>query len=533
MRNFYVGSRMAARSHAGVVGKIVMYLVLGRGLALSSLRSAQQTMQDSLDDVPMAGDLVRHVKEQLASDHRALGKVSKSLMSIQSSVDKTEESMLGKVLDLQTARSFFSRHEEIDISNEKMKEDVQQLNTQVEDLSSTLSKVQKEFLANAAKNLKSEGKLKSQGLENKEMIEAMNAELAKEDDVQKELKRLSKIHEDLMKEAVEALKAGKKSVDMLKEARRATKTEVGKHRSLRHQLVQMNNYSVACHTKVQKQSKKLGQMMMKESKDSKASTMTLEQKRKANQATQQRLLAERALLVSEVKKYEREEKEEIERMRDLREDMKVLEANILKEVRSVEDKLKDEKERLVGLRTGLMENAQAEAGDLDQKEVVDNAIRGLQNKIREDENPVIIATTEGQNEALQAELTQAYAMWKKIKAGETMAVLDRDEAATEVKAAKEGLRMAQKGLETAKREGRSSLAEAVDKANRNKAKAQALIDKAQGVIAGRCKPKWDAIWKKKQKKLTQCKVWESSLEMETAKKDVLMQTAKAQAEAGF
>jgi hypothetical protein len=61
----------------------------------------------SLPAPPKAGDLVKHVKTQLASDHQTLGKVSEALMAIQTEVATTEESMLGKVLDLQTARSFF------------------------------------------------------------------------------------------------------------------------------------------------------------------------------------------------------------------------------------------------------------------------------------------------------------------------------------------------------------------------------------------------------------------------------------------
>merc|ERR1719174_1740518 len=168
---------------------------------------------------PKSGDQVHRVKEQLAGDHRTLGTVSAALMSVQTEVDKTEQSMLGKVLDLQTARTFFSRHEEIDTSNQKLQEEVSSLNGQVEDLSSQLSKVQKEFLANGKKNRKDEAELRAEDVSNKALIQSINGELAKEDDVQKALKSLEKIHDNLMKEAIEAEKAGKKSVDFLKKAR--------------------------------------------------------------------------------------------------------------------------------------------------------------------------------------------------------------------------------------------------------------------------------------------------------------------------
>merc|ERR1719159_691103 len=124
-----------------------------------------------LQPQPKSGDLVHRVKEQLAGDHRTLGTVSAALMSVQTEVDKTEQSMLGKVLDLQTARSFFTRHEQIDTANEKLKDDVSRLNSQVEGLSSSLSKTQREFLANGQKYRQSEGKLDSQIIEDKTVIE--------------------------------------------------------------------------------------------------------------------------------------------------------------------------------------------------------------------------------------------------------------------------------------------------------------------------------------------------------------------------
>lgn len=525
----YLGACMALHSNAATkVASIVMYVMLGSSMATQTSKFLEDY---TVEAPPQSGDLVGKVKQQLASEHRVLGKVSQSLMSIQTNVDKTEQSMLGKVLDLQTARSFFTRHEEIDTSNKKLEDEVAELNTQVEDLSSTLSKVQKEFLSNAASNAKSEGKLEGEDTENKEMIASMNKELDKEGDVEKSLKKLEKIHDDLMKEAVETLKAGKKSVDMLKEARIASRQEVGKHRGLRHQLVEMNNYSVACHVKVQDVSKKVGRALMKDANDNKASIMTSAQKQKASAASQQRLLAEKALLISEVKKYEKEEKESIDRMRDLREDMKVLEAGILKEVRDVEKKLKEEKERVKGLRVALLENVQAEEQDVIRKDATDAKIKELVGQIHDEQNPVIIATTEGQNDALQAELNQAYAMWKVVKKAETAATLNRDQAMQDMKAEQEGLRLANEALAAAQAEGQKNLEEAVKKTNQSKKKAQDIIDKAQAVIAGRCKPKWDAIRKKKFAKLKKCKAWEKDLEMELAKKDLLMQTAKAQADA--
>jgi hypothetical protein len=496
------------------------------------LRASQSGAAQDLDDSPpRAGDLVGQVKKQLASDHRNLGKFAAALMSVQSNVDKTEESMLGKVLDLQTARTFFTRHEAIDTANDKMQDDVNKLNTQVEGLSSTVYKVQKAFLAAGTKNREEEGKLHDQSVENAALIESINAELAKGNDVKEQLKKLTKIHDDLLAQAVEALKAGKLSLKMLNEARDTSKREVGKHRSLRNQLVQMNNYSIACHAKVEKTSKELGQALLRDSKDNQAAILTMKQKQKATQATEQRLLAERALLVSETKKVEDEEVQEMDRLKDLREDFATLEKNIVAEVRDMQAKINSEKERLKSMRTALMENTQAQQDDLAKKQLTDELVAELSNKLHDNENPVIIATTEGQNDALQAELNEAYTLWKSVKAAETAALLNLEQAQADVEAQKQNGKLVTDALKLARKEGQQKLAQAVKVASESKAKSAIMIEKAEAAVAGKCKPKWDKIRKKQQKKLKKCRALRAELMVESSKKDLLMTAVKARAEA--
>merc|ERR1719281_338301 len=114
--------------------------------------------------------------------------------------------------------------------------------------------------------------------------------------------------------------------------------------------------------------------------------MTLKQKQKANAATTQRLLAERALLTTEVKKHEKQEEEEVARVKDLREDLVHLQEKIVREVRELQAELNGEKERVKQLRTALMDNAQAEADDLAKKKVSDEHMQGLEQQIRDNEN---------------------------------------------------------------------------------------------------------------------------------------------------
>jgi len=312
-------SRASWGSSATMLAGVIISVMLGPSIAASKLR-ARQIVQP-----PKAGDLVSGVKNQLAADHRTLGKVSASLMSVQSEVDKTEQSMLGRVLDLQTARSFFSRHEEISTANDKMSDENAKLNTQVEGLSTELSKEQREYLSDAQKNRISEGKLHTQIISNDALIADMNAELSKIDEVKAELRKLEKIHKDLLAEEVNISALGRQTVVMLHDTRGKNRNEVYKHRSLRLQLVSMNNYSTRCYTSVDKASKKLGMAMLSESKDSQAAALTLKQKKRANDAAEQRLLAEHALLVSQVKKIETDALQEVARVKDLREDQGKLE----------------------------------------------------------------------------------------------------------------------------------------------------------------------------------------------------------------
>jgi len=533
MKNCYAGSGGVFPSNSATfLSNIVVCLLLSQGIASQSLRAAQRVAADDVTFVPppRAGDLVGQAKVQLVSDHRTLGKVAASLMSVQTDVDKTERSMLGKVLDLQTAKSFFQRQGEIESANEMLQDDVSKLNVQVEGLSASVSTVQRAFLATAAKNLKSEGKLRAESILDKSLIQSISDELAKGSDVQDALRKLSKIHDNLMAEGAEVVRAGEKSVAMLKAERDASGKEVGKIKSLRSQLVLMNNYSVACHKSVEQTSGKLGKALLKDSKDSQAGIMTQNQRRKAGDAAEQRLLAERALLVSEVKRVEGEETEGVKRLRDLRQDLHRLQVNIVSEVREVELKIAQEKERLRNMRTALMENTQAMDNDLKAKQVTDAQIAEVSKKLHDTENPVIIATTEAQNDALKMELTQAFAMWKTVKEAETAAVLNVEQATTQVTTAKSGYHLANQALEETRKEGEKQFAEAVKKAKENTRKSMALIEKARGAIAGRCKTKWDTISTKKNARLKTCKRRKSELVMEKAKKESLMQTLKARVE---
>jgi len=495
--------------------------VLQPGIATSLLRSSA---------LPQAGELVHHVKEELTESHGVLGQVSAELLSVQSSVDHTEQSMLGRVLDLQTAQTLQQRHEEVDAANSHMELDISALNEKVEELSATLSRMQRAFVDKSHLHQDSQRRFHSEIVANEVEIQSMNAELAKEHDVQEELEKLAKIHQDLVSEATEVHMAGEKSEAMLATVRSASRSEVSRHKALRAQLEAMNSYSVTCHSNVEKASKTLGHSMLAESKDNQAAAMTLTQKKKASDASEQRLLAEHALLANEVQKVEIEALHNMTRVKDLRGDLHTLGTRIVSEVRSTDTKVDSVQERVKGLRTALVENSQAEMEDMSKKKTIEAQISDLIKQVHDNENPIVIATTEAQNDALQMELHGAYVLWKTAKTAETAALLDVSQVVAEVAAGNQTLKLVAQALATARDEGQLRVEEAVKKAAVSKEQSRSLLQKAQSAIAERCKADWDAIWKTKRTTLMRCKGLAEELAVEKAKKDTLMVTLKAQAE---
>lgn len=512
---------------AGLLACTITFAMLWQSAASTNLRLAQVHVKPGSVE---AGELVHIVKDRLSQEHSALGEASATLLSVQTAVDHTEQSMLGKVLDVETARTLFQRHEEIETTNSKMEGEISTVNANVEGLSSTLRKVERSLLEKIQVHRASQDGLHFQIVENEAEIQSIGAELAKEQEVQRELERLAQIHRHLLAEAADVEKDGQKSEADLEKMRVASRSEFDSHRTLQAQLGRLHNYSVSCHDSVEKASKKLGIAMVAESKGSQVTALTRSQKLKADEASEQRLLAERALLVAEVKKLETKGVQDIARVRDLREDLHTLEANILSEVRSTEAKINATKEQVKTLTAALMENSQVEIEDDARRTTMEARMSELRKQLRENESPVAIITTEAQNNALQIELNEAHELWRSVKTNETAALLNLAQAASQVAAEKQSLKSMTRVLTIAEEEGQRKVAAAVKKAAAGKRKSQALFQKARSAIAKRCKFAWDTIWKSKRSMLLKCKIVKEALTVEKAKKEVLMQTLKAQSE---
>merc|ERR1719450_232429 len=100
-----------------------------------------------------------------------------------------------------------------------------------------------------------------------------------------------------------------------------------------------------------------------------------------------------------------------------------------------------------------MANQQAEMEHNTKKEAMEAHLAELMKEVRESENPVTIATTEAQNDALAAELQEAYGLWKISKQNETAALLNVEQANATHGAAIEAEQIADDSVVAARAEG--------------------------------------------------------------------------------
>lgn len=464
---------------------------------------------------PKPCDIVADVKSKLADDKRALSKVSSELLSVQTNVKHHSNSLIGKVLDLETARDVRTHHKSVEAENSKLKDKISKLNAEVGGLSSTLSDVHKEFLGKQRENSLSEGELHVAIEEDETVVRNLNDRLTKEHAVQHELKKLEKMHRNLGEAAERTAKRGEKALSELAVTRRSSHDEASKHDRLRTQLKDMNKYSLDCHSRINKAATKLA--LDAQSNDTQATTMALKQTKKAAEASEERLLAEGALLVSEVKKVESAGLEGVTEIKDMRKKLKKLEDDMKREMKELEAKLHAERARLQKFNASLVENSEAAKKMAAEKNATDANITDLKKKLHKQENPVILANLTKQNEHLQAKLNHAHLLDKHSKRFEATAVAKVHNASAELEAAKKALKLAHDGIAKAHTDGAKKLAEATKQGAENRAKAKAKLEKAQAKIAAKCKTKWDAHWKVKRSRLRKCKRMETEKKKLTAK----------------
>lgn len=470
---------------------------------------------------PNAGELVRRVGDKLAVQHRTLTNVSASLMAVQSEVDSTEQSLIGRVFDMQTARTLFARHEQVVASNERARDSIMKLNQKVEQLSSFLSDAQKLFVKEGQEQRAAELKVHAQIIEDDAVIEALKAALAKESQMRQALDALMAIRKRLLEQAAQDETVGKEVLAKLKAEEQKAQAEVWKHRLLRSQVVQMHNYSVMCHDRVAKAVSTLSNAVVLESKDNQASLATYKQTQQATEAAQQRLLAENAVLRAEIKKAEGESMRGLLEIRDYKEQTETVKHKDAATIAEVQADITKVEERVGVLSKELMSNAQAEMEAMGEKEEMEKQVKKLQTQLGDDDNEIAVQTLEAQNLALQLLVKEAMKLYKASKAAEAKAIADEQDALAQQQSAQDSVKYSQEANEKSDAQGKASLDAAIEEASENKKKSESEEMAALATIEERCNAEWEVVNTTTTQELHNCTQLEEELDIQTAKKDAL------------
>lgn len=466
------------------------------------------------------------VGDQLADNHQSLQDVSRQLLQVQSRVDQTEQSLFGKVVDANTIRTLYGKHQMIDGSNIKAQDDITKLDNQVSTLSTDLGGAQRK-LAVDGRNQRSEvNALTDKITQDKELIQNLTSELTEyqKRDLPGNHQRLCQMHDKLL-EANSATNAIVQQVtNDLNNAKKAHTDEVQRSHGLKQYLVEVHHYGVACHSRVQELEKDLRVTQAVEPRETAGLTAAMRQSEATAAATEQRLLAEGALLRANIRRLETQAQSDLRGFKTVRREYETLQASILAEVQGLEAKIAAEKGRIQSLTASLHENMEVQAEDAGQRAMLEKELGELQQQV----SPVQYATLQGENDALQAELDQTTAMLAHSKASEAKAVTDAQQARAAASAQKATAAIAEQGMQEAREEGLRQLAAAVAKAAESKATAERTLASAESAIASRCQAEWDERSAEKNREMQRCDSLKEELLVAKAQEETLRQTLSAQ-----
>lgn len=503
--------------------------VLLDGASAFSLRAAALSSQRVSG--AEVGDLMHRVSKKLTKTHRALGDVSKDLMGVQGEVDRTEQSLLGKVFDLQTARGFYANHQQVDAQNTQAKAAVEKLSQQVQELSTELSVAQSDFVADGHAEVSQEQNLTAQAIADEAELQELKSETDKDKDVESVSEKLATVHHELASEATKVAKVEGEARTKLTNVQAASKYETCRHRILRRQVFQMHNYSVMCNSKVKEAAKNLDVMIQKQAKDQKTAVLVVSQAQASNQATEQRLLAENALLRAEINKVEAAEVRLLAELQHQQEELQALQQEVAMEVREVELRVGVAKERLKMLEAGLKGNSDSESEDLAQLKAAQEELHKLEEQWHTQESPIVIATLESQNAAMEAESKEGARLVAQATYEEAAAIANLEQANATIVAEREAAKIAANAIIVAQHEAEIQLQRSVNASHENMLKAAAKRRAADIAVQARCKSEWDAISSEIDDRMHQCRNWQERFDVLEAQRNVLRISVQGQVQA--
>lgn len=400
------------------------------------------------------------------------------------------------------------------------------LDSNVEGLSIDLGNAQQKFALDTRTQRAQEMALSGKIAEDKILIQNLTAELT-----EYQQRDLPGMHAQLATEHGQLLSASRAAQQVVGQvtqdmavAKKAKEDELAKTEGLKTYLIEVHHYNSACHDRVKALEKDVRVASAVEPRETAGLEAAKRQAQATAQATEQRLLSEGALLKAAIRKVELTVSNEIKNLHQSLSEYDELQASILSEVQILEAKIAQEKARIQSLTVSLQENVATENEDMGMEKMLQEELAKLRGGI----SPITVATLQGENDALQAELNQAALLLAESQGAEAHAIVNAQEAKAQADAARESQGIAEESMRQARAEGEKQLKAEIAKMKESQDKSQMMLQKAEGAIAARCRDPWKTRQEEKDVEMAQCNRDKDELVMVKAQEDTLKQTLEAQ-----
>eukprot|EP00929_Paragymnodinium_shiwhaense_P045631 TRINITY_DN23286_c0_g1_i1.p1 TRINITY_DN23286_c0_g1~~TRINITY_DN23286_c0_g1_i1.p1 ORF type:complete len:860 (+),score=298.55 TRINITY_DN23286_c0_g1_i1:118-2697(+) len=492
----------------------------GSNASNASAADAQTPPAEKVVPPPKAGSLLDRVRGKMQSTHSKLATLTQEIMSVGQVIDKTEEALLGKVLDVESAKGLILKRTAIDAANARSEHELMHLHEQIDSLNSLLGKAQKQYLEEGERQKKEEMEMMAK-------LEAHSKALASEQATVSGMQLLQdklllsrqRLERNLSKDASAQVNVTA-ALGVMETSLQQVKLAEGVMRS---HLIAIHDYGWQCHERAKQLHVDVGALAKIKPKHSAAAASAERQAEQTQMANLQRLRAESAMLQAEIQRVEGFSANGMDHLKKELKQISDVELNIIKEVRDMGHRMAASKEKTVMMEQSSKANFVATVELQGRKKIQAKELGEWQEKV----NPVVFAAVEAENDALELELEQALQILTQAKTEETSAYSFVEQMHAAKAAQEQAVATAQKAREMAVQEGRLQVQAAIEASKVHKGDSQKLFEQAWRIIAARCKATWDERDATKGAELQQCRQNKQELTVVMAQKATLEQTLQA------
>mmetsp|Transcript_72313 Transcript_72313/g.182358 ORF Transcript_72313/g.182358 Transcript_72313/m.182358 type:complete len:586 (-) Transcript_72313:18-1775(-) len=468
--------------------------------------------------------LIQQARVRLKGDHHTLANVSQELLMVQAEVANMEQSLFGNVLTFEAVQTLYAQHQEVESINSKLRDDIARLTMQVDGLGVQLAAAQRAYVVSGKKQRATESRLRGQVVQHKAMVESLEVEVAKGDDVEATHSALGTDHERLLNRSVHISSEGESFLQALAATRMASRQEAKEYSRLQADIARLHREGAACLSSVTQTERSVVMAQISLPKEGAAAAATAQHAEAVSQVGLQRLAAEGAILREEIIKTESEGGSALATLQQLQAEFKTLEQSLIAEVRGIDLKMNLTRAHTSVVSKSLADNHGVQADDLARKHSIQVRLSTLQQQV----SPVVYSSLHSENEAYQVELHHALDLLGKSTNAEALAAIAAQQLEAEVHAQQGAVTATAAALQEARSEGQRQLQTAVSEASVDQTDALEIRKSAAEALATKCNDKWGARKSEKEQEVEQCKDSKSKLSVVQAQRDALEQALQAQ-----